>query len=122
MSALIVRKIKLNVAVAIKSVAYSSSTMSCKRSIWKGPYIHSSLTNLHGESFKNAKITSRASTVPMSMIGQVVHIHNGKEFKRIPITREKVGYKFGEFVQTRKNVPKAAAAKPKTPIAAKKKK
>jgi len=29
-------------------------------------------------------------------------VHNGKEFKNVVVTREKLGYKFGEFSFTRK--------------------
>jgi ribosomal protein S19 len=29
-------------------------------------------------------------------------VHNGKEFKKIFITREKIGFKFGEFSFTKK--------------------
>ena len=36
------------------------------------------------------------------MLGQNVLVHNGKEFKRILITREKLGFKYGEFAFTRK--------------------
>jgi ribosomal protein S19 len=53
-------------------------------------------------SIKRSKIWSRSSVIPAFLIGEVVFIHNGKEFKRIVITRDKVGYKFGEFSFTRK--------------------
>lgn len=69
------------------------------RSKWKGPYIKFCL--LRQEKI-NQKIWSRASTIPNSLVGAIVSIYNGCEFKRIIITRKRVGFKFGEFSLTRK--------------------
>lgn len=69
------------------------------RSKWKGPYIKFCL--LRQEKI-NQKIWSRASTIPNSLVGTIVSIYNGCEFKRIIITRKRVGFKFGEFSLTRK--------------------
>jgi small subunit ribosomal protein S19 len=70
------------------------------RAKWKGPYIDLNV-------FKNKKkVWSRASTIPGSLIGKSVLIHNGREFKRILVTRDKVGFKFGEFSFTRKHTSK----------------
>jgi small subunit ribosomal protein S19 len=66
------------------------------RSIWKGFYLHSKIFNL-----KKHKIWSRSSTIPSCLIGKKVLIYNGKNFRQILITREKVGFKFGEFSFTR---------------------
>ena len=49
------------------------------------------------------KIWTRNSIIPFSCIGQNILIHNGKEFKKILITREKVGFKCGEFSLTRRH-------------------
>lgn len=72
------------------------------RSSWKLNY----LPNLFlRESFKNNKnpITwNRGAIIPSFLLGQLIKIHTGKEFKIIKITEEKIGYKFGEFVSTRK--------------------
>jgi small subunit ribosomal protein S19 len=76
------------------------------RSIWKGPFVDALLlkpnflTNLTGPNATN-KIWSRSSTIPALLLGQTVLVHNGKEFKTIAVTREKVGFKFGAFVLTR---------------------
>ena len=76
------------------------------RSIWKGPFLDSLLlkpnflSNLTGLKSTN-KIWSRSSTVPAFLVGQTVSVHNGKEFKTLAVTREKVGFKFGAFVLTR---------------------
>lgn len=83
------------------------------RSKWKGPFIKKSLLNIEKklQKTKNIKIWSRNSTIPFSLIGQQIAIHNGKEFIRIKITREKVGYKLGEFSFTRKHKIKAKKTK-----------
>ena len=67
------------------------------RSIWKGPF----LDNFLFLKKKKNKICSRRSVIPSYLIGKMVLIHNGKIFKKIFINREKVGYKFGEFCNTR---------------------
>lgn len=74
-----------------------------KRSIWKSYYIAPSIYKNHILKKKYIKeIWSRRSTITESLIGKYVSIHNGKIFTKIYINREKVGYKFGEFAQTRK--------------------
>lgn len=76
------------------------------RSIWKGPFMDALLfkskfsTNLTSLNATN-KIWSRSSTIPSFLLGQTVLVHNGKEFKTVVVTREKVGFKFGTFVLTR---------------------
>jgi ribosomal protein S19 len=55
---------------------------------------------------KYPKIWSRSSVIPETLLGEITLVHNGKEFKRITITRDKIGFKFGEFSFTRKVVSK----------------
>jgi small subunit ribosomal protein S19 len=74
------------------------------RSVWKGPFMDLSILKL--STFQKQKVWSRSSTIPAFLIGEYVFIYNGKEFKKVFITRDKVGYKFGEFSFTRKNVSK----------------
>lgn len=69
------------------------------RSQWKGPVLNKSLIK---KKIKN-KIWSRNCTIPFFLLGFSVFVHSGKDFRKIFITREKVGYKFGEFVLTRKH-------------------
>lgn len=71
-----------------------------KRSAWKNCYIASSIYKTQTNLKKN--IWSRQSTIPEFLIGKYVLVHNGKNFLKVYITREKVGYKFGEFAKTRK--------------------
>jgi len=68
------------------------------RSLWKGHFLESCFLK---KSKKNLKVWSRSSSIPFSLIGQTVLVHNGKEFKKLLITREKIGFKFGEFIFTR---------------------
>lgn len=69
------------------------------RSIWKGPFLDSSFFKKTQPA--TSKIWSRGSSIPAFLIGKTVLVHNGKEFKTLGITREKVGFKFGEFILTR---------------------
>ena len=72
------------------------------RSKWKQPFIKISLIK---DIFfkKSKKIFSKSSTIPAILLYQTVQVYNGKVFKSINITREKIGFKFGEFVNTRKS-------------------
>ena len=79
------------------------------RSVWKGYFLNNSLFK-HSKKI-NFKIWSRSSTVPSFLIGKMVLVHSGKEFKKVLITREKVGFKFGEFVFTRSNIHKSKKSK-----------
>jgi len=71
------------------------------RSIWKGPFLDALFLKPSAGSNSLNKIWSRASTIPSFLLGQTVLVHNGKEFKTVLITREKIGFKFGAFVVTR---------------------
>jgi len=73
------------------------------RSKWKGPFLSNSVLKLSLKyiSRKN-RIRSRSSVIPSSLIGKYVSIYNGKEFKQLYISKEKIGLKFGEFSFTRK--------------------
>jgi ribosomal protein S19 len=77
------------------------------KSKWKPKFMHKSIAKL---AYKKGKklVWSRASVIPSYLIGTMVLVHSGNAFKNMYITAEKVGYKFGEFVFTRKRyVPKA---------------
>ena len=51
-------------------------------------------------SYDRTKI--RNSTILPNNIGKKFYIHNGKTYNKLSITKEMVGYKFGEFIRTRK--------------------
>lgn len=71
------------------------------RSNWKGAFIK----KISNKTISSKKITiwTRESAIPLCLLDNYVHIYNGKSFKKIKITREKIGYKFGEFAYTKKN-------------------
>lgn len=69
------------------------------RSKWKGFFIKKSL--FKNKNIKNLKIWDRCSVIPEFLIGKLVKVYNGKEFKKFFIHREKVGFKFGSFVSSR---------------------
>jgi small subunit ribosomal protein S19 len=73
-----------------------------KRSIWKGNYISKYLLSNKFKKQNKKIVWSRNSAVPENLIGDAVFIHNGKNFVKSYITREKVGFKFGEFAYTKK--------------------
>jgi len=68
------------------------------RSKWKGPFV---LPLNSIQELKTPKIWARHSVIPSSFLGKTVLIHNGNTFKKVLITKEKIGYKFGEFSLTR---------------------
>lgn len=73
------------------------------RSIWKGPFSSKSLLKRGVLKKKAAKIWSRSSVIPALLINKSVLVHTGLTFKRVVITRDKVGYKFGAFATTRQH-------------------
>lgn len=66
------------------------------RSTWKGFFLKKSI-------FKdiNKKVWSRNASIPFFLLNKKVLIHSGKDFKRVHVDRQKIGYKFGAFVATR---------------------
>jgi len=71
------------------------------RAKWKGPNINLPLIQNIFLHEKKTKIWSRNSVIPSILINKQVLVYNGKIFKPVFITREKVGFKFGEFSFTR---------------------
>lgn len=67
------------------------------RSKWKPLFLKKNLIK------KKETIWYRQSVIPFFLVDSLVKIHNGKDFKQVKITKEKIGFKFGEFSQTRKN-------------------
>lgn len=69
------------------------------RSIWKTPII---LNENFNKSNKKIKITKRNFIISPSFLNKKISIYNGKVFINVFIDKSKIGYKFGEFVYTRK--------------------
>jgi ribosomal protein S19 len=72
------------------------------KSKWKVPFT----LKKEIKSQESKKIWRRSCVILKSYIRKNFLVHNGKEFKRITILREHVGYKFGEFVTTRTHTKK----------------
>lgn len=68
------------------------------RSKWKGPILNNILKN----SSNKIITASRKSTIPALYLNKFINIYSGKELKKIYISKEKIGLKFGNFVYTRK--------------------
>lgn len=63
------------------------------RSTWKGAYIGKPQKKL-----KKDKNWTRKDAIPFSAVGLTLNIHNGKTYKKLFVTREKVGFYCGDFV------------------------
>ena len=50
------------------------------------------------------KTHCRDAIILPEMVGRTIHVHSGKEFSAVEITREKIGHYLGEFVATNKKV------------------
>ena len=76
------------------------------KSKWKGPFISAQLIksiNNNQKKFQNCiKTVSRHSEIVPKYIGINFDVYNGKNFSKILVTEEMVGFKFGEFSPTRK--------------------
>lgn len=70
------------------------------RSLWKGPFIHLKLLKKK-TLLESSTLWSRNSIILSNFIGYKFLIHTGNTFKKFFVTREKIGYKFGEFCTTR---------------------
>jgi small subunit ribosomal protein S19 len=75
------------------------------RSIWKNPFSESIIFKniyINNKDQKPFLILSRNSTIFPIFVGNIFSIYNGKKFVNLQIQDNMVGYKFGEFVATRK--------------------
>jgi ribosomal protein S19 len=73
------------------------------RSKWKGSFFSRFLIKKESQV---SKIWARNSIIPVKLLGLYVSIYNGRIFKKVLITQEKIGFKFGDFVVTRKYISK----------------
>nr|YP_740766.1 ribosomal protein S19 [Tetrahymena paravorax]ABI51675.1 ribosomal protein S19 [Tetrahymena paravorax] len=51
---------------------------------------------------KNSMIINKSSTIPQSLIDSTIYIHKGKKYRELKIKNYHVGFKFGEFILTKK--------------------
>ena len=81
------------------------------RSIWKKFFVDSFLVKSVKSLSNVKKIWSRRSSIPSSLVGKTVLVHNGKDFKKLSVKREHLGFKFGEFSLTKKYTKKIVIKK-----------
>lgn len=58
--------------------------------------------NLRNNKKKWIKIFNKNLVIMPKDIDFIFNVYNGKEFIKIKILKEMIGYKFGEFINTRK--------------------
>jgi ribosomal protein S19 len=73
------------------------------RAIWKGSFVDKfALNKLNVKSSSNYfNIWTRRSVISSNFISKKIFVYTGNRFKPVFITREKIGFKFGEFCITR---------------------
>lgn len=69
------------------------------RSNYKGPFFK---INLLKKKQKWIKIHNKNLIILPEYINRFINIYNGKTFINIKITEKMIGYKFGNFIHTRK--------------------
>lgn len=76
------------------------------RSKWKGSYLQKSLLidflKAKNMNKKDIYTYSRKSIIIPLFVGFTFHVHNGKSFIKVNVTKEMLGFKLGEFSPTRK--------------------
>lgn len=68
------------------------------RSLKKGPFFKKDLI----KKTKKYNIAKKSFRILPEYIGKIFNIYNGKQFIKIKITDSKIGFKFGEFINTKK--------------------
>lgn len=73
------------------------------RAAWKGIFLDKfALNKLNAKSnSKYFNIWARRSIISSNFISKKMFVYTGNRFKPVFITRDKIGYKFGEFCGTR---------------------
>ncbi len=76
------------------------------RSIKKGPYIDEKLMKKvmqqkAGSNRDGIKTWARACQIPPEFVGHTFMVHNGKNFIKVLVSENMVGYRLGEFSPTR---------------------
>ena len=68
------------------------------RSKYKGPFFKVHLI----KNKQYIKIYNKNVTILPEYVNHFVNIYNGKNFVNLKINQKMIGYKFGEFINTRK--------------------
>ena len=71
---------------------------------WKGPLVNkNSIKNIQNSKTTHTSIKiTRSSKILPKFLKKTFEIYNGNEFHEILVSEEMIGYRFGEFVATRK--------------------
>lgn len=74
------------------------------RSKWKGPSLDkNSIQNLQdSETLHTSLKVTRSSKILPKFLKKTFEIHNGKQLNEVLVSEDMIGYRFGEFVATRK--------------------
>lgn len=79
------------------------------RANWKLKYIAKSIVfkiikESTGTKLKNklAIITNKSSTIAKALVDSIVLIHRGDKYRELKLLKRHIGFKFGEFILTRK--------------------
>lgn len=73
------------------------------RSSWKGFFLDPCLSPFKINEKKNYfKVWSRRSTITLHLVNKTLYIYNGKIFEKLLITPDMIGFKFGDFIFTKK--------------------
>lgn len=72
------------------------------RSRFKGPLISPSLTLKSKQKYQENIISNSSYIILPHFIGLTFKLYNGKSYTKIVVKENMVGYKFGEFLKTRK--------------------
>lgn len=83
------------------------------RANWKGKFINQRFLTDKILKQKTIIVFSRNSAIPANLLGKMVSVYNGKDFRKVFITRAKIGFKFGEFSLTKKFTKKQSKVKDK---------
>jgi small subunit ribosomal protein S19 len=78
------------------------------RSSYKSPFISNKLLinaiNAKNNNINEIYTRSRSSTITFDFVGFIVHVYNGKKYFPLSIKENMVGYKFGDFIFTKKKM------------------
>lgn len=73
------------------------------RSSFKGPYINPVYQQtLSDTEFDTIIILDKASRIPNHYVNATCLVYNGQTFRSIFITQEMLGFRFGDFIITKK--------------------
>jgi ribosomal protein S19 len=73
------------------------------RANWKGSFVEKFALNKLNVKSKSEifRVWSRRSVIPSNFVSKKIFVYTGNSFKTVFITRDKIGFKFGEFCMTR---------------------